>query len=80
MHLLVWFPGSPRDPFMQYVSVVKPPEGLKAITEPFLSAGESPGSERLPRRSGRQPEPFLHGNACACQDIHTRMHTCVHVR
>lgn len=39
MHLLVWFPGSPRGPFMQYVSVVKPSEGLNVITEPFLSAG-----------------------------------------
>ena len=39
MHLLVWFPGNPRGVFMQYVSMVKLPEGLNAVTEPFLSAG-----------------------------------------
>lgn len=42
MHLLVWFPNGPKGPFMQYVSVVKPPEGLNTITEPFLpNRGES---------------------------------------
>lgn len=67
MHLLVWFPGGPKGRFMQYISMVKPPEGINAVTEPFLPAGgESPGGSR------RQLEPWLQGHGRTRRHAHAR--------
>jgi len=73
MHLLVWFPGSPRGPFLQCVSLMKPPEGWNAISETFLSARGEPWLREASKKVG-ETAWTLPAWTHVCLPEHTRMH------